>query len=51
MKMVANYLISIFHIKVKRKFKYKILSFAFQFIKNTNGTLGTQVLQRGFEFL
>ena len=40
MKMVVNYLIPIFHIKVKKKFKYKILSFAFQFIKNTKWHFG-----------
>ena len=35
MKMVVNYLNLVFHIEVKRKAKYKILNFMFQFIKNT----------------
>ena len=36
MKMVANSFNFVFHIEVKTKSKYKILNFAFEFIKNTN---------------
>ena len=35
MKMVVKYLNFVFHIEVKTKSKCKVLSFAFQFIKNT----------------
>ena len=34
MKIVVNYSDFVFHIEVKTKFKYKILNFVFQFIKN-----------------
>ena len=34
MKMVVNYLNSVFRIEVKTKSKYGILNFVFQFIKN-----------------
>ena len=40
MRMVVNYLNFVFHIEVKTKAKYKVLNFAFQFIKNTKWHFG-----------
>ena len=40
MKLVANYLNSVFHIEVKTKSNDKFLNFVFQFIKNTKWHFG-----------
>ena len=40
MKMDVNYLKLVFHIEVKTKYKYKILNFVFQFVKNTKWHFG-----------
>ena len=45
MKIVVNYLNSVFHIDVQTKSNDKCPNFVFQFIKNTrNGTLGTRIM-------
>ena len=43
MKMVVSYLNFVFFIKVKAKFKYKILILFFNLPKKRNGTLGTRI--------
>ena len=43
MKMVVNYLNFVFFTEVKSKYKYRILNFVFQFIKNTKWPLGTWI--------
>ena len=40
MKIVVNYLNSVFHIEVKTKSNDKFLNFVFQFIKNTKWHFG-----------
>ena len=40
MKIGVNYFNFVFHIEVKTKPKYKILNFAFQFVKNTKWHFG-----------
>ena len=40
MKIVVNYLNSVFDIEVKTKSKYNILNFVFQFRKNTKWHFG-----------
>ena len=40
MKIVANYLNSVFHIEVKTKSNDKFLNFVFQFIKNMKWHFG-----------
>ena len=40
MKMTVNFLNFVFRIEVKTKSKYRILNFAFQFIKNTKWQFG-----------
>ena len=40
MKMVFNYLNLVFLIEIKTKRNYRILSFVFQFIKNTKWHFG-----------
>ena len=40
MKMVVSYLNFVFFIKLKAKFKYKILNFVFQFTKKTKWHFG-----------
>ena len=40
MKMVVNYLNSVFFIEIKSKSKYRILNFFFQYIQNTKWHFG-----------